>query len=234
MQTPWLNDVERDVQYAVRTLRRASGFTFVAVLTLALGIGINATVFTVTNAVLFKGRPLIENSDRILYMQGRDRRGVSYPDFEDWRAQATSFEDMAAVTGSPMNFSDTRGPAERYEVAQVTPNTFRLLGQRPLLGRDFVPSDAVPGAAPVTILTHGLWQRRYGKDPAIVGTIVRIDGTPTTVIGVMMQGFVFPDTTALAPTDSQWESSAARSGRAVVRLRAHGQRRYRRRRARGD
>jgi putative ABC transport system permease protein len=193
MQTPWLNDVGRDVRYAARTLRRSPGFTFVAVLTLALGIGINATVFTVTNAVLFKGRPSVQQSNRILYIQGREWRGASHPDFEDWRAQTTAFEDMAAVTGSPMSVSDESGPAERYEVAAVTTNAFRLIGQSPSIGRDFVPSDAVPGAAPVAILTNQLWERRYGRDPAIVGKVVRVDGTPTTVIGVMAQGFKFPD-----------------------------------------
>jgi predicted permease len=181
-----------DIRSSFRTLIKNPGFTTVAVTMLALGIGVNATVFTVTNAVLFKGFPLVERNDRILYISGPYLCCVSYPDFEDWRAQAKAFEGMAVVHGVGMVLSDKSGFPERYEATEVSANTFQLVGQRPILGRDFMSSDETPGAAPVAILSYGFWERRYGKNPAIIGRTVRMNGAPTTVIGVMAQGFSFP------------------------------------------
>jgi putative ABC transport system permease protein len=164
----------------------------VAVMTLALGIGVNAMVFTVTKAALFAGFPLVDRNDRILYMTSWEGCCVSYPDFEDWRAQAKSFEGMALVHGASKILGDKSGFAESYESTEVSAGTFQLLGQRPMLGRDFTLSDETPGAPPVAILSYGFWERRYGKDPAIVGQMVRINGVPTAVIGIMTQGFSFP------------------------------------------
>jgi putative ABC transport system permease protein len=161
-------------------------------MTLALGIGVNAMVFTVTKAALFAGFPLVDRNDRILYMTSWEGCCVSYPDFEDWRAQAKSFEGMALVHGASKILSDKSGFAESYESTEVSAGTFQLLGQRPMLGRDFTLSDETPGAPPVAILSYGFWERRYGKDPAIVGQMVRINGVPTAVIGIMTQGFSFP------------------------------------------
>jgi putative ABC transport system permease protein len=184
----WLGDI----RLSFRTLIRNPGFAAVAVAMLAVGIGVNATVFTVANAVLFKGFPLVERNDRILYISGPYACCVSYPDFEDWRAQATSFEGMAVVHGVGVVLSDTSGFPERYEATEVSANTFQLIGQRPILGRDFEASDETPGAAGVAILSYGFWERRYGKDAAILGRTVRMNGAPTTVIGVMAEGFSFP------------------------------------------
>jgi predicted permease len=181
-----------DVRDAFRTLRRSPGFTTVAVGMLALGIGINALVFTVTNAVLFKGFPLVERNDRLVYMTALRSGGVSYPDFEDWRAQAHSFQGMALVHGVQQTFSDQSGFPETYYSTEVSADTFKLVGQKPFLGRDFAPSDERPGATPVAILRYGFWERRYGKDPAVLGRLVQINGVPTTVIGVMPRGFSFP------------------------------------------
>jgi putative ABC transport system permease protein len=188
----WLDDVRRDVRYAARTLRQRPGFTVVAVLTLAVGIGVNAVVFTVTNAVLFKGFPLVDGNDRLFYMTSAPGCCVSYPDFEDWRAQARSFEGMALVHGVPIVFSDGSGFPERYDATEVSADTFRLTGQRPILGRDFTPADETPGAAPVAILRHGFWESRFGKAPDIIGRRVWLNGVATTVIGVMPPGFSFP------------------------------------------
>jgi putative ABC transport system permease protein len=205
----WVDDAIGDARYAARTLRRSPGFTAVAVLTLGLGIGVNVTVFTVTNAVLFKGFPSVVRNDRLLYIDS-PRAGagccLSYPDFENWRKQATSFEDMAVLNGLNLTLSDQSVP-ETIQAAQVSVNAFRLLGQRPVIGRDFASSDATPGAPPVAILSYDLWERRYGKDPAIVGQTVKMGGIPagsasvsgdpsavgpTTIIGVMPKGFSFP------------------------------------------
>lgn len=192
-----LDSIVQDVRYAVRGLRRSPVFTATAVTTLALGIGLNATAFTITNAVLFKKFSLVHENDRILYLASRGPGHgpfVSYPDFEDWRAQSASFDGMGAVNAVRVTFSDQRGAPETYRGTQVSANTFRLLGVRPVLGRDFTPADEVPGAAPVAILSDGLWTRRYARDPAIIGQSVRIDGTPATIIGVMARGFSFPRT----------------------------------------
>jgi predicted permease len=195
--TQWIEDAISDARYAIRTLRQSPGFTAVAVLTLAVGIGVNAAVFTVTNAILFKGFPHVDPDDRILYFDWkRDRQsgGVSYADFEDWQAQATSFDGMAVVAngGLRLRVSDQRGSPETYDATQLSANAFQVLGQRPILGRDFAASDGVSGAAPVAILSYGLWERRYGKDPGTIGQTVRLNESFATLIGVMAQGFDFP------------------------------------------
>ncbi len=191
---PLLQSLMQDVRYAIRGMRRSPGFTIVAVMTLAIGIGVNAAVFTVTNAV-FKGFPLVHGNDRFLYIASRGGGVgpfVSYPDFEDWRTQARSFEGLAAVNAVRIPVGDRPGFTESRNATQVTSNTFRLLGQRPLLGRDFEAADETPGAAPVAILSYEAWERRYRKDPAIVGDTIWIDGRPTMVIGIMADGFSFP------------------------------------------
>ena len=184
-----------DVRYALRMFRRTPGFTAVAVTMLAIGIGLNAAVFTVANAILFKGFPLVQRNDRLVYLDTlTDGRGccVSYPDFEAWRAQATSFDGMGAVADLGVALEDADGFAEMYHATQVTANTFGLLGQKPVIGRDFVASDELPGAPPVAILRYGFWQRRYGASPVVVGQTIRVNGVPTTVIGVMPSGLSFP------------------------------------------
>ena len=207
----WLDEVLWDVGYALRQFRQNPGFTAVAITMLALGIGVNGTVFTLTNGVLFSGFPHVDPTNRIVYVVG-DAKGaagtVSYPEFEDWRAQAISFNGMLAVVlsgGTRTRLVDSRGVPETYDATQLSANAFRVLGQQPILGRDFEPADEKPGAAPVIILSYGVWARRYGKDPAIIGQTVRINSTPaswgaidllssipTTVIGVMPPGFDFP------------------------------------------
>ena len=180
-----------DVRLAFRTLVKNPGFTTVAVTTLALGIGVNATVFTVTNAVLFKGFPLVERNDRLLYVSNGGCC-VSYPDFEDIRSQSKSFQGMGVVHGIGKILGDNSGFTENINVTEVSADTFRLVGQHPIMGRDFMASDEIPGAAPVAILSYAFWQSRYGKDPTIIGRTVRMNGEPTTIIGLMTQGFSFP------------------------------------------
>src|SRR5262249_26065874 len=157
------------------------------------GIGVNAAVFTVANAVLFRGFRGIDRNDRILYVHSERNgqySGVSYPDFEDWRAQARSFEDMGAVADSKITLKDQSGFPERYTATRITPNGFRLLGRQPVIGRDFAASDAVPGAPPVAILSYGFWKLRFGQDPSIIGRTLEINGAaPTTIVGVMPESF---------------------------------------------
>jgi putative ABC transport system permease protein len=186
----FIADLLRDLRYASRSLRRSPGFTLTAIAMLAIGIGLNAAVFTLMNTVLFKGFPLVKRNDRILYISGPG--GISYPDFLDWRAQAKSFEDLAIIADLPISLSDESGFTESYDATRVSANAFKLVGQRPIIGRDFTPSDETPGAVPVAILSYGFWEHRFGKDPTIVGRSVRMNGAATTVIGVMQRGFTFP------------------------------------------
>ena len=197
----------RELRLAIRALRGSPGFTAIVVLTLGMAIGVDTAVFTITNAVLFKGFRGIDRNDRVVYV-GTQRQGrgccASFPDFVDWRAQARSFTDMAAVADLQIVVADEKRAAEHYDATQISTNGFRLLGRRPILGRDFAADDAVAGAAPVAILHYNFWQRRYGKDPAVLGRTIRINGTPTTIIGVMPEDFSFPQNEdlwlPLAPT----------------------------------
>ena len=185
----------RDLHFAVRALRRAPGFTIVVVLTLAAATGVNTAVFTVTNAVLFKGFRGVAHNERMVYI-GTQRNGrgccASFPDFVDWRARARSVSDLAAVADSQVVIADDHQSGAHYDATQISPNGFRLLGRRPILGRDFDASDAVPGARPVAIIQYHLWRTRYERDPAVLGRTLKINGTPTAIVGVMPEDFSFP------------------------------------------
>jgi putative ABC transport system permease protein len=186
-----------DVRFGFRTLSKNPGFTAVAITALALGIGVNATVFSLSNAILFKNLPFA-NSDHVLYIistnstKPRWYNGISYPDYLELRAQLKSFDAVGASTQVSADISDHTGSPEGYHGARVTVNTFSLLGQKPIAGRDFLPADGEPGAAPVAILSYKVWENRYGKDLSVVGRTVRIDEEPTTIIGVMPQRLDFP------------------------------------------
>jgi putative ABC transport system permease protein len=189
---PGLESWLRDFSYAFRGLRKNPGFTAVAVAILATGIGINTAVFTVTKAALFAGFPMVAGNDRILYLSSSRGCCVSYPDFLDWQAQARSFQGMAIVVGTSGILSDDTSAPESYDATEVSAGTFRLIGQQPLLGRDFTPADEMQGAPHVAILSYGLWQRRFGKNPSVLGLRIRMNGQPATVVGIMPPGFSFP------------------------------------------
>src|SRR2546428_3924099 len=192
----FLEGVFYDLRLALRGLRRDWAFTLAAIAMLALAIGLNVTVFTIMNAMLFRGAPLATRSDRLVYVELRKPSGraasVLYADFEAWRSQAQAFEGLAfAGGGGPVTFRDGgRGRPIDMTFYRVSANTFGLLGVRPALGRDFVPADEATGAAPVTILSYRFWVSRLGKRADIVGSTVQINDAPATVIGVMPEGFV--------------------------------------------
>ncbi len=184
-----------DLRFAIRALRRDLGFTVAATVTLTFAIALNVTVYTVMDAVLFRGYPLVQRSDRIVFLQERGPANqccISYADFEDWRAQARSFDGLALVRGVPITFRDGDGRPSDMRVTSLDANAFRLLGVMPLLGRDFTAADERPGAPQVAILSHRFWQRRFGGRLEIVGSTVHINGLPATVIGVMPERFAFP------------------------------------------
>jgi putative ABC transport system permease protein len=186
----------QDLQFAVRLLIKDKWFTSVAAIALALGIGVNATVFTFVNAVLIRGLPF-DDPDRILALNSFDPvrsrdMNVSHLDFKDWRAATTTFTALAAYNGGTMNVSDEGRAPERFSGSYVSGNTFNLLGQAPILGRDFLPEDDLPGAPAVVLLGSGVWKNRYGSDPGVVGRAIRVNDIPSVVIGVMPEGFKFP------------------------------------------
>jgi putative ABC transport system permease protein len=190
-----VDGVAHDIRDAIRRMRRAALTTVVAVLTLGAGLALNIGVFGVANAVLFKGFAVVDRNDRILYI-GTQKNGrgccASYPDVKDWRSQTQSFEDVGAVADLQVTIAVGVGAPEHYDATQVTANTFRLLHVAPALGRDFTATDEPAGAAPVAILAYDFWQRQYGSDGQIVGRTLRINGNLTTIVGVMPQGFAFP------------------------------------------
>ncbi|MBI4477875.1 MAG: ABC transporter permease, partial [Acidobacteria bacterium] len=191
MATLW-----QDLRFGIRLLIKDSWFTLMAILALGLGIGVNNTVFTFVNAVLVRGLPF-EESHRIMYLDMRlltrnQPRPVSYPDYVDWKSASKTFEDLGAFAGGTMNVSDAGHPPERLQGSFVTANAFRILRQRPLLGRDFRPEEDDKGAEPVVILGYGVWNTRYGKDPNILGRVVKVNDIASTIIGVMPEGMKFP------------------------------------------
>jgi predicted permease len=215
----------QDVKFAGRRLLREPGFTAVVVVALALGIGVNTTVFTLVNAVLFRGLPF-EQSDRVMFLSSNDRAknridmGVSYPDFRDWRAQSKSFKGLAAFSQTGVVISDSNAP-ERYNGPRLTANAFSLIGQKPMLGRDFLPDEDRVGASPVCLLGYSIWENRYGLDSNILGKSIRVNDVATTIVGVMPKGMKFPLNAdlwiPLVPT-AQYEKRDARDVQVFGRL----------------
>ncbi len=219
----------QDLRLSLRRIVHDRWFTAVAVFALSLGIGVNATVFTLVNAVLIRGLPF-PNSHELYMVSARDNDGntpgVSWLDFEDWRLQARTFASLAAFTNTGFNISDDRGAPEQASGTRLTASAFGVLGQQPLLGRDFGAADERPGAEPVVILGHQIWSNRYGADPAVIGTTVRLNGVPTTIVGVMPDGMMFP-TNSLLWTPFVPDTSRGRDARFLSvfgRLRADSSR----------
>ncbi|AHG93880.1 permease (plasmid) [Gemmatirosa kalamazoonensis] len=190
-----------DTRYALRTLRRSPLFTIAAVLTLALGIGGAAAVFTLVNGVLLRPLPYADPSRLVMVWSAGDFGGwtstgmpLSAPDFLDIREQTRALSSIAAFRSSPYTLAGDAAGQGATMVAGVRadPALFRTLGVHPLLGRDLTADDALPGAARVAVIGYDLWQRRFGGDPRIVGRTVTLSGESFSVVGVMPSGFAFP------------------------------------------
>jgi predicted permease len=193
---PMLETLLQDLRFGLRMLRKNPGFSLIAILTLALGIGANTAIFSVVNATLLKPLPYAD-PDRLAMLwtvnpkQGIYEEGTSYPTFLDWRAQSQSFAEMAICgRGNPVLLTGLAEP-ERVLGEYVSANLFSLLGVKPALGRTFTPDDEQRRER-VVVLSYGLWQRRFGGSADIVGRTVEINGQNTQVIGVMPAGFFFP------------------------------------------
>jgi predicted permease len=185
-----------DWRFAGRLLLKDKWFSLVAAVALALGIGVNATVFTFVNAVLIRGLP-IADPDRTMAIDSYDRvrnrgMGVSYLDYRDWKDNPRTFDAFGAYNGTIANLSDEGQPPERYNGSHITANTFSVLGVRPIIGRDFIAADDVRGAPSVALIGYKVWINRYGSSPDVVGRTVRINDIPTTIIGVVPEGVQFP------------------------------------------
>jgi putative ABC transport system permease protein len=188
-----LSDMIRDIRYAVRQLVRTPGFTIVALLTLSLGIGVGSAIFSVVNGVLLRPLAYPEPDGLVRVheiLQKFGRFSVAPANFLDWRQQNTVFERIAAFTGNGATLNGPNGP-ERINGASVSWDTFDLLRVQPAMGRTFRAEEDAPGKDGVIILSHGMWQRRFGGNPGIIGQSVNLNGAPVTIVGVMPAGFAF-------------------------------------------
>ncbi len=195
----WFENAMGDVRYALRMLRKTPGFTAVAVVSLALGIGANAAIFTILNAVFLNPLP-VQDSSRLAGVFTRDTRtiettanialtGISLPNYEDYRDQNTVFSGLAAFSFANLNWSSKAEP-EQLPGLMVTANYFDVLGVKAFRGRTFLPDeDKKPGANAVAVLSYSLWTRRFGADPGLIGQTITLNAQPYTVIGVAPPNF---------------------------------------------
>ena len=185
------HDFLQDLRFGMRTLRRSPGFALIAILTLALGIGANSAIFSVVNAVMLRGLPY-EHADRLVTIWETTPKGtasVAHPNFLDWRAQSKSFEDLAAWGRDTLTLTGSES-AERVGVEMVDDAYFRVLGLRAAHGRVFTREElASPMQAPVALLGHGLWQRRFAGTPDALGKQVVVNGAAFTIVGILPQNF---------------------------------------------
>jgi putative ABC transport system permease protein len=186
----------RDVRYGMRSLVKRPGFTAIAVVTLALGIGANTAIFSVVNAVLLRPLPYAE-SERLFVPWGtrsdsQDRTNVSYPDFVDWQAQTKTLEHVAAYNSAGTLLREGDADPEAISGVAVSADLFPLLKVAPILGGPFARADDKPNAPPVIVLGFDLWRRRFNADPNIIGRQIKIGNASATVLGVMPEGFRFP------------------------------------------
>ncbi len=193
-----LDDVARDVRFALRTLRKSPGFVVVAVLCLSLGIGANAALFSVLNAVLLRPLPYAQPERLVRVFETQPARGpnwtgsVSWPNFVDFREQAKSFEHLVAYQVAGMNLSGQAGPSQRVRASFATEGFFEALRPRLLLGRPFTPEEHVRGKEHVAILSERAWEERFGRNPAVLGKTLTLDGSPYEIVGVAADAFRFP------------------------------------------
>jgi putative ABC transport system permease protein len=186
----------QDLRYAVRSFLARPGFSVLMVACLALGIGVNSTIFSVVDTVSIRPLPF-RAPDELVSLHttrvanGIERGSVSFPDLQNWKTETHSFAAMAGLSGRTMTVTD-RDESERFLGALVTWDLFPLLGIEPILGRQFREDEDQPGAPPVVLLSHGVWQRKFLGDPSIVGRVITVNGAARTVVGVMPERFQFP------------------------------------------
>ena len=223
-----MDRLRTDLRYATRLLMRSPAWTAIAVLSLALGIGANAVVFSLVDAVLLEPFPYHDSSQLVLLWGSKAENqttGISGADMNDWRAQSRSFEDIDAFLGGDMKFSLGSSEADRVQGACIGHRVLPMLGTQPARGRNFTEEEATYGAAPVVLVSDALWRSRYASDPDLVGRTIRLGDRQHEVIGIMPAGFFFPDTDARlwvpAPCGLQgFEQRGSMTLNAIGRLRA--------------
>lgn len=195
-----------DIRYAFRQLRRSPGFTAVAVLTLALGIGANTTIFSVLRGILFRPLPYTAPDRTVMlwsHWTGWDKTWVSPPEYDDYTRQTQIFSSVAAFDDGSFTLAG-EGQAERVRGGLFTASFFDVAGSKPLIGRVFTAEEDRPGGPRLVLLGEGLWRRRCGADPSIVGRIIQLNALPFTVIGVMPEAFRLPVDFALVEPTQLW------------------------------
>jgi putative ABC transport system permease protein len=201
-----LETLVQDLRYGWRVLRKSPGFTAVALLTLALGIGANTAIFSVLYGILLRPLPYKDAARLVVLSETTPKVGmvsVSYPDFVDWRAQNSVFSKMAAVSSVGFNLSGINQP-ENVSGLAVSTNFLSMLGMHPFLGRDFDASEEKAGAPAVTLLSYALWQSRFAGDPAIIGRAIALNSRSYTVIGVLPPDLRWPEKTDLLEPIGVW------------------------------
>ena len=193
----WLEAFWQDLRFGARILIKKPGFTLVAVITLALGIGANSTIFSFANGILLRPLPY-QHPERLVLLdetapkRGVSSMGVSFPNFLDWREQNHVFEDVGAYGTGNYTLVGV-GEPEQMRGARLSSGLLEILGVAPVLGRTIRPEEDRPDNNTVVILGHGLWQSRFGSNPGVVGQTVILNNRPHTIIGVMPPGFKFPE-----------------------------------------
>jgi putative ABC transport system permease protein len=188
-------DMLTDIRYGVRQMVKMPGFTIVAILTLTFGIGASTAIFSVVNGVMLRPLPYPASESLVMVFEMVPQYGrfsVAPANFIDWRQQNTVFERLATFSGGTESFVGSDGP-ERITMASVSWDVFDLLGVSPALGRGFRAEEDAPNQNAVMVLSHGMWQRRFGGDPNILGRTITLSGSPVAVVGVMPAGFYFPN-----------------------------------------
>jgi predicted permease len=188
-----------DIRYAFRIMRKSPGFTLIIILTLALGIGANTSIFSIVNAVLLRSLPYYDPGRLVKITFNNPGIGLrdipfSVPELEDLKSRAGMFKEVSVVLSGPTNLTGAKQP-EHLEMLEVSPNYFSMLGTTPEIGRLFGPQDFALGFAEATVISDGLWRRSYGGDPNILGKRLRMDNDPYTIVGVVPAGFRHPGTT---------------------------------------
>ena len=226
-----MNTLLQDLRYGLRTLAKARGFTAIAVITLALGIGANTAIFSVVHAVLLRTLPYPEPSRLVVIVESHIHHGdmsVAWPDFLDWKERSRTLSSLAAYRTNQMTLSGAQEP-ELLQIGEVSAAFFPLLGARAQLGRVFLEAEDRPGVAPSVVLSDELWRTRFGADRAVIGRVVRLDAVPHTVVGVLPRGFgYFPRRVdlyrpiGLYGADADWLNRGNHAGEYVLARLAQG------------
>src|SRR4029078_9289379 len=210
----WMTTLLQDTRYGLRVLWKSPGFTIVAVLSLALGVGANTAMFSIVNAVLLRSLPFA-HPERLVKIVASNRGvgardiGLSVPEFDDLASRSGVFDQVTATQGGPTNLTGGERPPH-FELLEVSPNYFSMLGTSAHIGRVFGPGDEAPGFAEAAVISDSLWARGFGRDPGVLGRKIQLDNDPYTIVGVLPAGFRHPGRTVATDIDV-WTAAGFRA-----------------------